>query len=809
MRLQVLVLLLVSAVLLTGCQGKKDDPATTNQPGAEVTDEALPKVVEKVPEQAPQNGPEQLDTRIQNAPRKVVLLVAKKRIPQWTRIKNPRDWFERREILESETPQGYTNEFADLQDRVVLLDIEPGRPITLIMLQDESKAGSEGMFMQKTRGLAINVNVASAVAGSIQPGSKVDIVHSTRSGSNAVAKMVLENVLVRAVDQQPVRPEDKAAMVPMTVTLQLTPEQSLKLSAYVTSGPLTLLPRPSGGASIIRGVRPQGTDKAKEPGQKSGTERSEVPKLAEGPDLAEIRKVFQQAISTASEIQEQNARDTVLAESAEAQAKAGDVNAALKTLESIPEAPGRFSPKDRVRFSIALAQTKAGDLEGALQTGKSCEQDFPDSPSAQQNKSALKEMAAVLARKGDFKGALNTATFIKNRLNKIGALTQIAVAQAKAGDRAGGESTLQQAIKLAEPFQAKDREEKSQAAVFIAAAQGRMGNPERAIQIIATTQETSSDVRVSKQTALKEIALALVEGGDVNGALRTLQGQMFEVPILLEIAEVDKAASQKVISHAVEVAKSVRNLDELGMAAAFQASDLAMVARAQARAGDLKGALSTASLIDKLINDQRQKTQPMGKDKVPFVFAGPSSLTFLCKIPALLEIATAQAKQGDRAASQATFNKALEAVRAEVGESLKNETLARIALAQASAGDVKEAAQTAAALDDDRDKALVLREIAVAHAELGDHAASRAAFQQAVRLASTRWPSALKEITAAQAKAGDVKSARETLSILSSPLQKSYALLGIAEGMLAKADQQQGRKAVPSLTNNQADQKRK
>jgi tetratricopeptide (TPR) repeat protein len=480
------------------------------------------------------------------------------------------------------------------------------------------------------------------------------------------------------------------------------------------------------------------------------------------------------------------------------------VNEALKTLAAIPENPGRFSPKDRARFSIALAQTKAGDLEGALQTARSCEQDLPDSPSTQQNKSALKEMASVLARKGDFKGALNTAAFIKNRLNKIGALTQIAVAQAKAGDRAGGESTLQQAIKLAEAFQAKDREEKSQGDVFIAAAQGRMGNPERAIQTLATTPETSSDVRVSKQSALKEIALALVEGGDVNGAFRTLRGQMFEVQILLEIAEVDKAASQKVISHAVELAKSVRNLDELGMAAMFQATDLAVVAKTQARAGNLKEALSTASLIDKLINDQRQKTRLLEEAKVPIRFAGPSSLTFFCKIPAILEIATAQAKQGDRAASQATFNKALEAVRAEVRESLKNETLARIALAQASAGDVKEAAQTAAALDDDRDKTLVLREIAVAHAELGDHAASRATFQQAVRLASTRWPSALKEISAAQAKAGDVKSARETLSILSTPLQKSYALLGIAEGMLAKAEQQQGRKAVPSPTRNQS-----
>jgi hypothetical protein len=42
---------------------------------------------------------------------------------------------------------------------------------------------------------------------------------------------------------------------------------------------------------------------------------------AEGPDLAEIRKVFQQAITIASEIQEQNAKDTVLAEIAEGSGK--------------------------------------------------------------------------------------------------------------------------------------------------------------------------------------------------------------------------------------------------------------------------------------------------------------------------------------------------------------------------------------------------------------------------------------------------------------------------------------------------------
>jgi len=259
MRPQLLVVHLVGAALLAGCQGKKGDPATekTNQPGAEVTDKALQKAMEKVPEQAP---PEQLDTRIQNAPRKVVLLVAKKRIPQWTRIKNPRDLFERREMLESETPQGYINEFADFQDRMVLLDIEPNRPISRSMLRDESKAG---LLTQKTRRIAIDMKVDVASGGFIQPGSRGDIVHTIRTGTSVTTKMVLENVLVQAVDQLPVRPEDRAATIPATVTLELTPEQSLKLSAYTSGGNLTLRLRPSGGASLIKGVRPQDTDKTK------------------------------------------------------------------------------------------------------------------------------------------------------------------------------------------------------------------------------------------------------------------------------------------------------------------------------------------------------------------------------------------------------------------------------------------------------------------------------------------------------------------------------------------------------------------
>src|SRR6266851_634731 len=183
---------------------------------------------------------------------KVQLLVAKKPVTQWSMIKNPEEMFELRDWAASEAPGGYMTNIEELKGRQALKDIEQDKPVVTTMLVQKDKLGMEALLAPKTRGVAINVNVASAVAGFIQPGSKVDIVHVTRSSSNADAKMVLENVLVRAVDQQPVRPEDaKAAMIPATVTLQLTPEQSLKLCAYTSGGNLTLLLRPIGDESKI------------------------------------------------------------------------------------------------------------------------------------------------------------------------------------------------------------------------------------------------------------------------------------------------------------------------------------------------------------------------------------------------------------------------------------------------------------------------------------------------------------------------------------------------------------------------------
>jgi pilus assembly protein CpaB len=209
--------------------------------------------------------------------KEVDLVVAKKAIPQWTPIKNPEEFFELRKWKEQDAPQNAVTDIKLLKDRVVLKDIEADKPVSETMLQDKNKVGLEGMLAPKSRGMAIVVNAASTAGGFVQPGSKVDIVHTTRSSGGVDTKMVLENVLVRAVDQQPVRPEDRASTIATTVTLELSPEQSLKLCTYKDTGTLTLLLRPFGDTSVIEASK----DPIKPP-EKELVVKNDQPKRKQG-----------------------------------------------------------------------------------------------------------------------------------------------------------------------------------------------------------------------------------------------------------------------------------------------------------------------------------------------------------------------------------------------------------------------------------------------------------------------------------------------------------------------------------------------
>jgi pilus assembly protein CpaB len=181
----------------------------------------------------------------------VTVVVPRKAITQWTPIRDPEGMFEVKQWPQADAPNNPVQDLKLLKDRVCLKDLEADKPVAENMLQSKDKVGLEGMLEPKTRAMAIVVNAAATAGGFVQPGSKVDVMHTIRTGTLADTKLVLENVLVRAVDLQPVRPEDKVGMIPQTVTLQLTPEQALKLGGFIGNGTLTLLLRPFGDTSVL------------------------------------------------------------------------------------------------------------------------------------------------------------------------------------------------------------------------------------------------------------------------------------------------------------------------------------------------------------------------------------------------------------------------------------------------------------------------------------------------------------------------------------------------------------------------------
>ena len=164
--------------------------------------------------------------------------------------------------------------------------------------------------------------------------------------------------------------------------------------------------------------------------------------------------------------------------------------------------------------------------------------------------------------------------------------------------------------------------------------------------------------------------------------------------------------------------------------AGFRDKVLADVVSAQAQAGDVKGALTNARQI--------------GQYYYPF---------------ALADIAVAQAKAGDKKRAKEIVDQALAATE-KIRE--KSRVLMKIASAQARAGDVEGARNTAEKLGFAVYRARALMKIAVAQAQAGDVEGAKENFAGALAAAAEKEEMAggtLRDIVIAQAQAGDVEGA--------------------------------------------------
>ena len=146
---------------------------------------------------------------------------------------------------------------------------------------------------------------------------------------------------------------------------------------------------------------------------------------------------------------------------------------------------------------------------------------------------------------------------------------------------------------------------------------------------------------------------------------------------------------------------------------------------------------------------------------------------------ALMSIAEAQARAGDRQSSARTFASALAAAREIAHPSDRSWALRNIAEAQAWAGDIPGAMATVREITDLRDRLRVLNAIAEAQARAGDIPGAMATARE-IGYPRDRTV-ALSAIAEAQARAGDIAAALATADEIADPRDHSRALGDIAE----------------------------
>jgi len=154
------------------------------------------------------------------------------------------------------------SEEAAVKGTVVRTPILSGQPITNTAIVHGDASG----FMAATlgagmRAISITISADSSAGGFILPNDRVDVIMTRkleRESGRGIARTILTNLRVLAVDQTFRQEKDTRTVIGKTATVEVTPEQAEVISAAATTGQLSLALRPlseSGLASNDEAIR--------------------------------------------------------------------------------------------------------------------------------------------------------------------------------------------------------------------------------------------------------------------------------------------------------------------------------------------------------------------------------------------------------------------------------------------------------------------------------------------------------------------------------------------------------------------------
>jgi len=170
----------------------------------------------------------------------VNVLVATKDIQAGTPLKNPQEYFKAKPFLKDQSPKNAIDNMDLLKGKMVIKPIRADQFCTAADLGEKfGLEVSKGM-----RAISISVSSAQVAGGFVLPNSRVDILLTSREGGGASkAETLLANTRVLAVDQISRAPEGRDSITPSTVTVEVAPDDALKLTNAKDRGRLDLVLR--------------------------------------------------------------------------------------------------------------------------------------------------------------------------------------------------------------------------------------------------------------------------------------------------------------------------------------------------------------------------------------------------------------------------------------------------------------------------------------------------------------------------------------------------------------------------------------
>ncbi|MCI0643059.1 MAG: Flp pilus assembly protein CpaB [Gemmataceae bacterium] len=188
----------------------------------------------------------------------VTVLVARKNIDQGQPLKNFDDLLQEKAYIKGEEPKNAITKVEELKNKMLKRSLRAGDFITPEDLHSDKDAGIAWALSNGFRAIGIRVNMEASAAGFASlPMSRVDIMHTIRRGTDtdSFAHVLLQNVLVLAVDQQSNANGQGQAMPGHVVTVALKPEDVLKVQLAKELGPLSLALRKYGDTQMSDAIK--------------------------------------------------------------------------------------------------------------------------------------------------------------------------------------------------------------------------------------------------------------------------------------------------------------------------------------------------------------------------------------------------------------------------------------------------------------------------------------------------------------------------------------------------------------------------